>query len=332
MWHSMACSGSAGPRADGLSGPAAFRRLPAWVVMASVALGAGGSHAAVLAIDSYVPTSVSTSCAGGSCDTKTSSAVYDPTVITATSDAFGFYQNAFNAWNASNPADQQWTLVRGSDIGASTPLFFSLAAHATDTVNRNDPMNLVAGAQVVISANSLRTAGALTTPTWLENYSWSQAIRSSYTTSEIAARGQTGPFYGLDYTTACDGSGTRCGPLYPYQYTQAMTSVPGVTNGLFYDNPQGPYPAASFEAQSWITSTDEASRTITAYDGIAWGFELSETLAPIGTMAVAAMSDAADLPEPSTLASLAAALIGLYGMTARSRLTPNGASTRPAGA
>jgi hypothetical protein len=100
--------------------------------------------------------------------------------------------------------------------------------------------------------------------------------------------------------------------LYPYQYTAPNPSVRGITNGLFYDNPEGPYPSTLFQAQSWITSADYSTRTLTAYDGVAWGFSLTETLAPDGALAATArLADPADLPEPSTLASLMAGIVGL---------------------
>jgi hypothetical protein len=290
-------------------------------VGATIALTATPAPALTLAIDADVPSSTTTSCAGV-CDTKSATAFFAPTVITTASPAFGFYQGAFDNWNAGNAPDQRWTLVRGGDLGTAA-LYLSLTAHATDTINSNDPLNRVAGAQIAISANSLRTPGALATPTWLDGFTWSQAVHLSYVTPEIAARGITGGYYGLDYTTACGVAGVSCGPAYPYQYTTNHPSTPGVVNGLFYDNPQGPYPATAFEAQSWITTIDAADRTITAYDGIDWGFALSETSMPGGPVIPASAATAAAVPEPAGMTGWLVALLAV-GHLRRRRASPPG--------
>lgn len=268
------------------------------------ALGAGPAGAATLVVASDTPQSQLADCANGACEVKTATAFYDPTVITTSSPAFGFYQNAFNNWNAGNPATGKWNLVAGGDLGAGTALNLYLTAHAADTVNRNDPGNLVGGAQIILSANKLQTPNAYSTPTFLDSYRWSQAIYSSYATAQSPPN-----YFGLDVTGACNGSTVSCGPLYPYQYTTSGTSVPGITNGLFYDNPEGPYPSTLFEAQSWITSADYASRTLTVFDGVAWGFGLSATLPNGATVGWAA--DPADVAEPATLALFGAGLLGL---------------------
>lgn len=268
------------------------------------AFGAGGASAATLVVASDTAQSQLAECANGACEVKTATAFYNPTVVTTSSTAFGFYQGAFNNWNAGNPASGKWNLVAGGDLGAGTALNLYLTAHAADTVNRNDPGNLVGGAQMILSANTLQTSSAYATPTFLDSYRWSQAIYSTYATTQSPAN-----YFGLDVTRACNGSTVSCGPLYPYQYTTSGTSVPGITNGLFYDNPEGPYPSTLFEAQSWITSADYATRTLTVFDGVAWGFGLGATLPNGATVGWAA--DPADVAEPATLALFGAGLLGL---------------------
>jgi hypothetical protein len=79
-----------------------------------------------------------------------------------------------------------------------------------------------------------------------------------------------------------------CAPAYPIQYG----------NRRLVDLPRGPWPNASFDAYAMVTQIQRATRTLTVYEGIGWGFQLS----------------AQPTPEPAAWATMSVGSFGVGAM------------------
>ena len=81
------------------------------------------------------------------------------------------------------------------------------------------------------------------------------------------------------------------GPLYPYQYTDES----------FYDFPKAPYDDGFFSGWAMLSKVDYATRTLTTYEGVSYGFDLHVQ----------------NIPEPSsiTLVLLGGLLVSLQKMS-----------------
>jgi hypothetical protein len=181
------------------------------------------------------------------------------------------FKKAFDGWNAKNAADKKWNLKDG---GAAP------------------------GGKLEISqfdADARRTVGELLIKIeWKYDgadkgdFKWSQGLETNFTTDPRAA---VPAYFDMDVGTAagCDDSVllTQCPPLYPFQYADRS----------FFDGPRAPWPEGIFHAWAFLSKSDPTTRTLTIYEGVKYGFDLS-----VGRM----------VPEPETwmFAIVAVAVVG----------------------
>jgi MYXO-CTERM domain-containing protein len=60
-------------------------------------------------------------------------------------------------------------------------------------------------------------------------------------------------------------AGTWCGPIYPFQYSDAH----------FFDAPMGPWPNGSFRGIAMLATIDTVNHVVTTYGGVSYGFDNS---------------------------------------------------------
>jgi hypothetical protein len=209
-------------------------------------------------------------------DCKSKAKIDDKKSADAKNDAFG---KSFKAWNDANAAGKKWTLKDGGALPGGTlnvNIFDALAFEKTG------------GLEIRVEWDY---AGADK-----DQFFWSQGLYDNFAFSPDRV---VKPMYEMDVKPAgCDDSLLKkCPPLYPFQYADRH----------FYDKPLGVWPDSFFDAVSFLSKVDAGSRELTIYEGLAYGFALSATLA---------------VPEPTTWALLVAGLL-LLALVQRTR--------RPAG-
>jgi PEP-CTERM motif len=168
------------------------------------------------------------------------------------------FKDAFAAWNEGIDIGSKWTLVDGGilpDLQFDVTLFDAEAsAYVGGFSNAYDE-----GFNVEWSYSGDRRATLF----------WSQAVSTNtlLTTGEIVPA-----FLIMDVAgSGCVvGSLYPCAPLYPYQYDDRS----------FYDAPASSWPNGRFNAVALLSMADYATRTLTVYDGVSWGFVLSAVPEP----------------------------------------------------
>jgi hypothetical protein len=162
------------------------------------------------------------------------------------------FRQAFEAWNAGNPAGSAWTLKNGGALpgGALTVGIFDAIAETES-----------GGLEFQINWSYTGADRA--------DFRWVQGLKDNYDESgNIGASS-----FELDVKAeGCDNSALdrQCPPLYPFQYADSR----------FYDKPDGPWPNGSFDAVFLLSKADFAARELTVYEGVSWGFALSAAPIP----------------------------------------------------
>jgi hypothetical protein len=125
------------------------------------------------------------------------------------------------------------------------------------------------------------------------DFYWAQGIFLNYVPPGL---GIVTPYFTMDVIAAgCDDTDLQkqCPPLYPYQYADRE----------FYDFPTGPFPNGFFNGYAYPVKIDRVHDTLTVYQGVAYGFQLSEA------------------PEPSTLILFGSSLFGVIGLLRKRLVT-----------
>lgn len=178
------------------------------------------------------------------------------------------FKKSFDAWNGGLAADKKWTIENGGALPGGELKVSTLQATVGNTIG---------GMEVRIY--------------WTydgadkSKFQWSQGLKDNYI---IGTGGKiTDPYHEMD------NAGSKDSPLYPFQYDDRH----------FYDGPDGPMPNGSFAARAFLSQVDTATRKLTLYEGVSYGFTLSAT----------------PVPEPSSLAMTLFSLVVLMGARYRSR-------------
>lgn len=181
------------------------------------------------------------------------------------------FKKAFDGWNAKNAADKKWNLKDGGALPGGKFEISQFDADARRTVGE------------LIIRIQWKYDGADK-----GDFKWSQGLETNFTVSPDAA---VPAFFDMDVRAAagCDDSvlDKQCPPLYPFQYADRR----------FYDGPKAPWPEGFFHAWTFLSKSDPTTRTLTIYEGVKYGFDLS-----VGRM----------VPEPQTwvFAAVAIAVVG----------------------
>jgi hypothetical protein len=222
--------------------------------------------------------------AGYSCYTT---AYFNPTSLDAQNgtDVAVLFQDAFNAWNATQ--DDTWSL----DLTTADP-------GGTFNITGNPITNPAAAGQfggvtlggLTIEAN----LSGLTLPTLTdgEQLVWMQGLFINYAPGPNAPT--VAPYYTMDTSTlsnlVCGGT-VFCPPAYPFQYV----------NNMFYDQPKAFYQTpgttqAFFDADAYLAVENTSNDTVELLDGFSYGFQNSVS------------------PEPGSFVLLGTGLLGLAGL------------------
>ncbi len=188
--------------------------------------------------------------------------------------------DAFAAWNATNAAGAQWTLVQGGALPGGQ---FNVSIFDAKTVGTT-----LGGLEINVDWTY---AGADKT-----DYVWVQGLLDNY----LLNGSIVSPFYEMDINNAgCTNTGVwdvdgnrRCAPAYPYQYADRK----------FYDFPKAPWPNSFFDADAYLSKIDYTARTLTIYEGVHYGFNLNA------------------VPLPAAVWLFGSGLAGLIGFARRSKM------------
>jgi hypothetical protein len=163
------------------------------------------------------------------------------------------FRAGFDAWNATNPANGQWTLVDGTGGGAEGELSgtYDVTTFRAQIFGANS-----GGLTINVNLSGIQNLRA---PGANETLVWAQALYDNYT---VPAGALVNPFFEMDIDTNCVANGNFCPPAYPFQYA----------NDHFYDQPGAPFPNRFFEAEAFLSYVNYNARTLTIYDGIDYGF------------------------------------------------------------
>ncbi len=175
---------------------------------------------------------------------------YTPVLLT-NGPSSAYYIAAFNSWNSSLALTDQWTVVTGGTLNATLQIdiyrayltnnvFGGVELNILYTPGTNDPPRI--GDDGNSTANTNEAV-------------WTQVI---YTDKKLG-----GSLPGNPYLDNHIGSGGFPPPLYPFQYT----------NSSMYDSPLRET-SAFWYAEAYLSKADYSTRTITIYDGVAWGFTI----------------------------------------------------------
>ena len=207
----------------------------------------------------------------------TSEFIGSPTV--AGSSAPATFTSAFDAWNEANGDD--WTLVDGATVDVSIDPHFGL--DADDELGGLNPVLFT------LSGGS---------PQLLSTLVWTQALVVNYTpllgalpqpietldTFELSQNADDdNPYFPATCVPASSGAspegGAFCGPIYPFQYGSTLENdtIDGISLGVdfFFDSPEGNWPDGRSDGITLLSSVDEATHTLTVYQGVAYGFTLT---------------------------------------------------------
>lgn len=182
------------------------------------------------------------------------------------------FKKSFDAWNSALPAASKWTLVDAGLLPGGSLKVSTFDAYLGTAVG---------GVEINVIWEFTPPAGDPAKDLW----SWAQGLNDNYTISPPAF---VPPFYEMD------NAGSTATPLYPFQYPDRH----------FYDKPAAPLPTGSFSARAMLVRVDTTFRTLTAYEGLSYGFTLAAVQA---------------IPEPGTLVLWLAGLAGVGWRLGRDR-------------
>ena len=188
------------------------------------------------------------------------------------------FNNAFNAWNLTQPAGQKWTLKpAGVDLNVVYRIYDFTAIADVD----------LGGLNIGITLNNFSD-----NKVFRGDLYWVQGLFVNYAPgppSNVALA----PYNALDTFTLnmvnipgpCNNfSNPYCDPLYPFQTDERS----------FVDQPRGSYVYSSFRGSAEVAEIDRANRVLTVYSGVSYGWDLFQ------------------IPEPATwLLCLGGLLIGV---------------------
>jgi hypothetical protein len=113
---------------------------------------------------------------------------------------------------------------------------------------------------------------------------------------------------------ASPAGGAFCGPIYPFQYGSKYENytLDGIPVGVdpFYDATQGDWTNADFDSLAPLSKASEATHTLTVYQGISYGFDLSATVLS-NAVSFEHAGSGLPVPEPPVATLLLIALPGL---------------------
>jgi hypothetical protein len=216
--------------------------------------------------------------------------LYNLFLINPTNDTTGAYTNlfkrAFDRWNTSLPADQQWSIVPET---LSPTAEFDVTTYRPYIAEGNGCGQNCGGAELRIGY----TPGAATDPSAITGRNnilptdgvWAQSIGTN-------KKGR-GSLPGNPYLDGEPKSARTqlAPPAYSFQYVGSR----------FFDKP-GRTADAYWLGQVFLTEADYTTRTLKVYDGIGWGFTVAAM--PPG----APGPGQASVPEPASLLLSGAAL------------------------
>lgn len=179
------------------------------------------------------------------------------------------FEKSFDAWNATNAADQKWTLANG---GALPGGVLNVSVFQTSFNGFAD----LAGVQIEVHWTY---TGVDST-----DFFWTQALRDNFQTGTGIVPAHYEMDVKLQQSCQTQGLSELCPPLYPF-----LLGDRGIA-----DAPMAPAPSGFFEARLMLAKVDFTTRTLTAYEGIHWGFTI--------------------IPEPSSGLLLAGGLTLLAGL------------------
>ncbi len=204
----------------------------------------------------------------------------------ATDTGWTNFQSAFNSWNNSLAAASQWTLTTGN-LSAEAVLDVTLYRAY---VNEGMGCGLFCGgAEIQVSYNNGGSAPNPISGGTINDGDavWSQSISTNQ------KRNPSLP--GNPYLDNAPGTPDASigPPAYPFQYN----------GSVFYDKPSR-NATANWLGDAWISSIDSTDRTLTVYDGLQWGFNVSP------------------VPEASTWAMVLLGFAGLGFLVSRRKSKP----------
>ena len=167
----------------------------------------------------------------------TSKATINPSILVGPNAQFN---TSFYTWNRTLPVADQWTLKYGGDL----PITFNVSIFDALVFSKNG------GVDIRIRITDVPS------PIDISSFQWSQGINANYSLSEIVP-----PF------NTMDNSGSLTSPLYPIEIANG---------GNFQDSPKGSWPNAFLKAETFLSKADFTTRTLTVFNGVSWGFNLSE--------------------------------------------------------
>jgi hypothetical protein len=240
------------------------------------------------------------------------------------------FQSAFNTWNTpANTGGVTWTLVNGGAINGLTLTVNPFTASATNNTGGisnititltqgngyNGPnINQLAWTQALYTNDSPSTPfGMYLNPpaNTLDSYSFSKGSAGSGGVFQNPAQPLPTPgpntANAVQNIPATPGGKAYADPIYPFQYN----------NKHFFDGPALGWPSASFRAVALLSTVSETTdnqgkvtaATLTVYDGVNYGFDLSATLVK------------APVPEPNPALLMAAGLLPLAALRRRRQKT-----------
>jgi hypothetical protein len=234
------------------------------------------------------------------------------------------FQSAFNTWNAAQTSGVTWTLVNGGALNNLTLTVKPFTASATAGTGgiSNITVSVTPGAgyngpsiNQLVWTQGLYTNDSPTTPfgsyidppaNTLDSYSFSKGGNGSGGAFKKAPQALPSPPANSNNVTVDIGASAAntayADPIYPFQSA----------NKSFFDGPALGWPSASFRAIALLSTVSETTdntgkvtaATLTVYDGVSYGFDLSATASPV--------------PEPGTPLLLAGGLL-LYALYWRRR-------------
>jgi hypothetical protein len=221
------------------------------------------------------------------------------------------FMSTFGVWNKSQQTGVKWTIVNGGALADLTLTVNPFEACATEAAcDRTKDQGDGGGIGAIRIVPTMET-GYKGPP--LNQLVWAQATYDNATgpdaqavnTLDVYTKGcmalPAPPPNSKNVTVDIPGIAPKtqyCEPIYPDQYD----------NKRFFDAPSGPWPDFSFRAIALLATVSETTNaagtvtaaTLTVYDGVNYGFDLS---------AKAAMPAA--MPEPSTWMMMFAGFAGL---------------------
>lgn len=174
------------------------------------------------------------------------------------------FNNAFNAWNLTQPADQKWTLKPAApDLNVVYRVYDFTAVADVD----------FGGLNIGITLNNFSDNSVFRGDLY-----WVQGLFVNYAPG-VNANSALAPYNALDTFTLnqinipgqCNNfSNPYCDPMYPFQNDERS----------FIDQPRGPYAYSSFRGSALVAEVDRTNRVLTVYSGVSYGFDLFQTPEP----------------------------------------------------